>query len=347
MRNKSLDGLRGIAVLLVLLYHHGLLNSGWLGVDLFFVLSGYLITTILRNHGTINFWSSFWIKRATRILPPLLLVLVATAALGFSLTLSQGMAYLFSMGDIAAYLRPDFEPLRPLWSLAVEEHFYLLWPFAVRYLKRKKLVLILLATVLAEPLLRAAASLFTHDWQAVYFLTPFRLDGLCLGSLLAIVLEDSAMISKVTRLSAPAGMMSAAIWFALRVGLGTRFTRDNPTIYYNAFNYALVSYGAACLIAYLITHPKSTMARLIGARWLAAIGLMSYGLYLYQVPVHEVVIRYNRRAGYAFWIDLVITFALAAASYLWYERPLMRLGKLWCVSLASPETGNRSATARA
>ncbi len=142
----SLDGLRGLAVLLVLAYHHALLNSGWLGVDLFFALSGYLITTILRSaRHDEEYWKPFWIKRATRILPPFLLVLVLTPLLGFIVTIRQFAGYLFSLGDVMAYVHSQFEPLRPLWSLAVEEHFYLAWPFAVRYLRRRNLVIILTA----------------------------------------------------------------------------------------------------------------------------------------------------------------------------------------------------------
>jgi peptidoglycan/LPS O-acetylase OafA/YrhL len=337
MRNETLDGLRGIAVLLVLFYHHGLLNSGWIGVDIFFVLSGYLITTILRRHrGTSDFWSSFWIKRATRILPPFLLVLAATALLGFALSAGQAGLYLLSLGDVMAYLRPAFEPLRPLWSLAVEEHFYLLWPFAVRYMDRRKLVAILLGLIVAEPVLRACMSLFTHDWQTVYFLTPFRLDGLCLGSLLAVALESPAFEVNLARYSAPAGLLSAFTWIGMRLVLGGRFTRDNPTAYYNAIGYSLVSFGAACLISYLLTHPQSLLARMIAARWLAATGLISYGLYLYQVPVHQVMMRsYPGLGGRSIWVDSVITFALATASYQWYEKPMMRLGKRWIGAVAS------------
>ena len=331
MRNNTLDGLRGIAVLLVLFYHHGLLNSGWVGVDLFFVLSGYLITTILRTHrADSNFWSSFWIKRATRILPPFLLVLAATALLGFAVSPKQGMLYLLSLGDVLAYLRPGFEPLRPLWSLAVEEHFYLLWPFAVRYLDRRRLLAILSVLIVAEPVLRGCASLFTHDWQVVYFLTPFRLDGLCLGSLLAVGLESERVTVWVTNYSGWAGGLSAACWMAMRVTLGVRFTRDNPTIAYNAVGYALVAYVAVCLIAYLITHPTTLLARAIAARWLAATGLISYGLYLYQVPVHEAVAqRLPSLGSRTIWLDAVITFTLAIASYYCYEKPIMRLGKRW------------------
>jgi peptidoglycan/LPS O-acetylase OafA/YrhL len=161
-----LDGLRGIAVLLVLLHHHSFLNAGWVGVDLFFVLSGYLITTVLRRtHRDRFFWREFWIRRATRILPPFLILLFASALLGFSSSARQILAYLFSLGDVMAYTRPNFEPLQLLWSLATEEHFYFIWPFAVRFLPRRTLIFLLCALLIVEPVARGIGIFATRDWQ--------------------------------------------------------------------------------------------------------------------------------------------------------------------------------------
>ena len=327
-RNASLDGLRAIAVLLVLLYHHGLLNSGWLGVDIFFVLSGFLITTILRrDRDTQDYWSRFWMKRTLRIMPPLVLVLLLTAGLSFPVSRIQAAAYLFSLGDVLAYVRPGFEPLRPLWSLAVEEHFYLLWPFAVRYCRRRTLLIGIIGLIALEPLLRGVASVYKHQWELTYFLTPFRLDGLAAGSLLAMLLEDARSAERIRRWSAPAGLFATMLWVSLRVLLGTAFTRGNPTVSYNACCYSLVAAVCVCGIAFLITHPKSLAVRVLQARLLAWLGLISYGLYLYQVPVHEAVIRLQPRfAHVALLVDGPITLALAAASYYVVERPAMRAG---------------------
>jgi peptidoglycan/LPS O-acetylase OafA/YrhL len=328
-RNLSLDGVRGIAVLLVLLYHHHYLNSGWIGVDLFFVLSGYLITSILRRTRADKvFWRGFWVKRFTRILPPLLLLLIATALLRFSLSWRQALAYLLSFGDVLAYTRPDFEPLRPLWSLAIEEHFYMLWPLAVRFLPRKPLLFILISLVALEPLVRGIASVFTLDWQFVYFLTPFRLDGLALGSLLALLLESSSDEDALRKWSSWATLLFVVLWFCFRIALGHGFTRDTPTIAYNTACYSLVSLIAFSVVAYLLSHPRSIAARVLSWKPLVFTGVISYGLYLYQVLLLKTLTRtWHISVQRAFWIDTPILFVLAWLSFEFYEKPLIRWGK--------------------
>ena len=333
-RNRSLDGVRGVAVLLVLLYHHHYLNSGWIGVDLFFVLSGYLITSILRRTRKDEFfWRGFWVKRFTRILPPFVFLLVATALLRFDLSWRQSVAYFFSFGDVLAYTRPNFEPLRPLWSLAIEEHFYMLWPFAVRLLPRRSLLFILLALIAFEPLVRAIASVFTLDWQFVYFLTPFRLDGLALGSLLALLLESSTAEGVLRKWSSWATLLFAAFWFCFRIALGDGFTRDNPTVIYNSVCYSLVSLLAASLIAYLVTHPLSMIAEGLTWKPLVFTGVISYGLYLYQVVLRETLTRtWHISDRSAFWIDTPVLYLLAWLSFGFYEKPFIRWGKKKAVS---------------
>jgi peptidoglycan/LPS O-acetylase OafA/YrhL len=328
-RNLSLDGLRGIAVLLVLLHHHGFMNAGWMGVDLFFVLSGYLITSILRRTRTDKFfWREFWTKRFTRILPPFLLLLLMTSLLGFSSSWLQVLGYLTSFGDVLAYVRPTFQPLRQLWSLAVEEHFYIIWPFAVRLLPRRSLVFILVSLVAVEPVVRGIASVFFHNWDFVYFLTPFRLDGLALGSLLSLGLESPRDTDLIRKWSGLATVLFVIMWFVLRLSLGLRFTRDNPTAIYNGACYSLVSLVASSLIAYLISHPRSIVVRLLAWKPLVFTGVISYGLYLYQVLVMEMLIRkWHIPAEMVFWIDTPIIFLLAWLSFAFYERPLIRWGK--------------------
>ena len=328
-RNQSLDGLRGVAVLLVLFYHHHYLNAGWMGVDLFFVLSGYLITSILRRSRTDkSFWHGFWLKRFTRILPPFILLLLVTALLRFNLTWLQALAYLLSFGDVLAYTRPTFEPLRPLWSLAIEEHFYMFWPIAVRFLPRRTLIYILLSLVACEPILRAIASAFTHDWQFVYFLTPFRLDGLALGCLLALGLESTSDAELIQKWSGLSTALFITIWFSLRTIFGHDFTRDHPTAVYNGACYSLVSLVAVSSIAYLISHPRSLFARALTWKPLVFTGAISYGLYLYQVVIRETVTRtWHITDRQAFLIDTPIIFLLASLSFNFYETPIIIWGK--------------------
>ena len=112
-RNLPLDGLRGVAVLMVFLLHHNYLNMGWMGVDVFFALSGFLITSILRRtREDERYWGEFWIKRVTRILPPLLLTIALVPIFGLHSNAGQLAAYVFSLGDYMAYSRPHYETLR-------------------------------------------------------------------------------------------------------------------------------------------------------------------------------------------------------------------------------------------
>jgi peptidoglycan/LPS O-acetylase OafA/YrhL len=328
-RNLSLDGLRGVAVLLVLLHHHHYLNAGWMGVDLFFVLSGYLITSILRSTRTDKyFWSTFWIKRFARILPPLVLLLLATRLLRFSLTWPQALAYFFSFGDVLAHMPTTLEPLRSLWSLAVEEHFYMFWPFAVRLLPRRQLIFILLSVIISQPIIRSIATVFHHDWQLVYYLTPFRLDGLALGSLLSLGLESPIDTQLLKRWSGAATALFIAVWMGLRIFVGLGFTRDNPTVIYNGACYSLVSLAAFSFIAYLLLHQKSIAARALTWKPLVFTGTISYGLYLYQALIREAVTRtWHISDRSAFWIDTPVIFVVAWLSFYLYEKPIMRWGR--------------------
>ena len=329
MRDLSLDGLRGIAVLAVVLVHHNLVHSGWMGVDLFFVLSGYLITTILRRTRDDRFfWKQFWIKRVTRILPPFVLLLCMAQLLTPRSSPFQIVCYLLTLGDLLAYKRREFEILRPLWSLAVEEHFYLLWPFAVRFLKRRTLVYILVAVVVLEPTVRALASLHSHDWTLVYFLTPFRLDGLSLGCLLALGLESEEVTRRLKSYSAVGFGASLIVFAALRVILGTGFTHDDPTTTYNAACYSLVALLAVTLIAYVITHPDSFLKRGLAWKPLVFVGTISYGVYLYQVVITTATMRlFGVSHHQAFLIDLPVVLGFAWLSFHFYEQPMIAWGK--------------------
>jgi peptidoglycan/LPS O-acetylase OafA/YrhL len=329
MRNPSLDGLRGVAILLVVLNHHGYLNLGWMGVDLFFVLSGYLITSILRRQRREPlYWTTFWLKRATRILPPLVMLLIATVLLSPQLSLWQMPAYLLSLGDVMAYIRPSADILQPLWSLAVEEHFYIVWPIALRLLPVRNLVTGLVSLIILEPLVRAAMSMVIHQWQLVYYLTPFRLDGLALGSLLAIAYESQRATQFITKWSALATLLGMFTLGAFRLVLGHRFTRDDPTPVYNAVCYALVAYIATFFVAFLVGSPQSIISRCLSWKPIVFIGTISYGLYLYQELCRDLIMKMSGFTPQrAFWIELPLLVTLSWLSFSFYELPIMMWGR--------------------
>jgi len=328
-RSLSLDGLRGVAVLMVLLLHHNYLNMGWMGVDVFFALSGFLITSILRRMRVDeHYWREFWIKRVTRIFPPLILTIVLVPVFQLNSNAAQLAAYVLSLGDYLAYARPD-ETLQPLWSLAVEEHFYIVWPFAVRFMSHTSLVYLVALVLLLETVMRTAVSIDQQAFTLVYYTTPFRLDGLLIGSLTAVLFESSQWRSVVGRLSAPTAVGAAVIYIGMRIGFGLRFTKDATNgMLYNVGAYPLVALGCGALVAYVLTHGESALTRFLSSRLIVFVGSISYGVYLYQVPIREIVTRATGLTNrHAFFIDLPLSILISWVSFKFYERPLVVWGQ--------------------
>jgi peptidoglycan/LPS O-acetylase OafA/YrhL len=188
-RITPLDGLRGIAIIAVFIHHAFHTKLLWMGVDLFFILSGFLITTILlkqKRHTFGAYIGHFYARRARRILPPyLIILLIATIVFGagwmrYWYLYIGGMNYFFPLNI--------FTPAAlPLWSLAVEEQFYVVWPFAVYFLPRRYLHAFTCGLLVLAPLLRYVCTPIVQRHWAIYTLTPFRMDTLAAGALIAIM----------------------------------------------------------------------------------------------------------------------------------------------------------------
>jgi peptidoglycan/LPS O-acetylase OafA/YrhL len=335
-RQTSLDGLRGIAVLMVLLRHHGLFNPGWVGVDLFFVLSGYLITSILRRtRNDPTYYREFWVKRVTRILPPLILLLIVTLFLDRTMG-KLVFLNLLSLGDIVAYLSPHYEAPRILWSLAVEEHFYLLWPLLVRRLHRKQLVALLLSVIIVEPILRGVVVYWKRDMDLIYFLTPFRLDGLSLGALLALLLESQHMQNLLKRTSFWACISCASIFILLKHEMGSAFAPGSALLF-NTLAYSLISLTAFFLISHLLTQPSTVLGHILSTPVLVFVGTISYGMYVYQIVIRDQCMRFlHMPVKEVLFISLPATICIGWLSFQLYELPLVRWGKHRAEQLRQP-----------
>jgi peptidoglycan/LPS O-acetylase OafA/YrhL len=335
----ALDGLRAISVVIVLLFHHGLLAAGWVGVDVFFALSGFLITGILRSSAsTATFWSSFYVKRVTRIVPPVLLLLVLVALLRQTLAPAY-LAYLFFGGNVIELSSVAIWQLSPLWSLAIEEHFYLAWPLAIRCLSRRILIRLTLALLLAEPILRALATLALRHYigpqlrwnNPIFLLTPFRLDGLLAGGLLAFLIEDhglSRVSNILKRFSLPTSAILFAFFLALEAIIPT-FRRSTDSLPFNTFAYTLTAVASATLIAHLVLNPNASLSSLLSRRPFVLLGRISYGLYLFQSPVKAFLNIHlpHTPDGQLFPLTLAATTALATFSFLCYEKPCIAAGR--------------------
>ena len=344
----GLDGLRALAVIAVLLYHAGLpIFGGFLGVESFFVVSGFLITALLLvewgHHGRIDL-PAFWLRRARRLLPALFFMLAGTlifASLGprgVSASLRDdtlaALAYVMNWRLIWSG-QPYFDPLvRPpllqhLWSLAVEEQFYLLWPAlfvaGMRWLRRGGLLVMTLAAVVGSTLLMAWLDRSGADVSRIYYGTDTRAAGVLLGAALALVWTPGRVPAAASRrlgtLLDGAGTLALAGLIAGFISV----SNQHPLLYRGGF--ALIATATALVIAAL-THPQARLLpRLLAWSPLPAIGLRSYGLYLWHWPVFMVTRPYidvPLDGPPLLALRLAIVAALVELSYRYVELPARR-----------------------
>ena len=226
---RALDGLRGIAVLLVIMFHVNVLfggdfgtatsrvvplifGAGWTGVDLFFVLSGYLITSLLLRSKTElefdRYMITFYARRALRILPlyygflTFYLLLPKTWVIGNEYHVSAMDAasfYLCFYNVYVAFWHTGIPVLHQFWSLVIEEQFYLVWPFIVWFLPVRHLRSLCIVLTIGPLVLRTLVILFASNYGIAYLFTPCRVDGLALGSLLAVCSLRPEVMLKLRR----------------------------------------------------------------------------------------------------------------------------------------------------
>jgi peptidoglycan/LPS O-acetylase OafA/YrhL len=308
--NPALDGLRAVAVLAVMLFHFNVphVGAGYLGVDVFFVLSGYLITTLLlreEDRGGIRL-GAFYLRRARRLYPALLGLVVLYLALDpKSLTAWQDAGIVVTyLSDyaVAFWHRPVI--LQPTWSLAVEEHFYLLWPLLLPFVARlgRKRAIYLLATVfLADTVWRMYVDQYA-DISNAGFRFDTRLSGLTLGCLIAFLPPMRRAWMGMLAFTALAAWWYVPPGFVLPVVLGPVIT--------------LTEIAAACAVLWAATSTPMPLA------WspLAYVGRISYGLYLYHYPAYLLVRGHTTDWRVAAVASLVTSFALAMLSYHTVEK---------------------------
>jgi peptidoglycan/LPS O-acetylase OafA/YrhL len=317
---------------MVLLFHRGKLSLGWTGVDLFFVLSGYLITGILRKaRSNENYWLRFYTRRAARILPPIVMLLVIYS-IATKPPLPTILGYSFFAGNMMGFTTYGRSTLSTLWSLAVEEHFYLFWPFLVLAFNRRKLIIGLVALLVAEPILRALLTPHMPTYEPFYYLTPFRIDSLAAGSLLALLTEGDATLP-AQRMAGWIALIPASALLILR-HLIPSFDRHSNGVAFNSLGYSLVSLTYACVLAWVMTQTTGPVNAVLSWKPLTKLGIISYGVYLLDFPVSVLVNGLARRSSE--WaavrrllpVDLLIILGLAAFSFHFIEHPIIQYAKI-------------------
>jgi peptidoglycan/LPS O-acetylase OafA/YrhL len=351
----ELNGIRGIAVLLVILYHcrekmagtpvYLAAQWGWTGVELFFVLSGFLITgIILESKTNPQFFRAFYWRRLLRIWPMYVLLLVAAFALNSSWRpRASGVRwfyYLLLLQNLTLVPLPG--PLVPTWSLAIEEQYYLLWAPLGRWIRSSRaMLLLLLAFVAISPLARMShlARLSTTN-------TLFHLDGIAFGSLTAFLLYTRAYKQSTWRRIA-AGVTAAGLATTIYFAWGGSPFLDTA--------FALLFTGLL-LAGVAWTGETSAYARFLRLSPLTFYGKISYGLYMTHMlvfiligTVDERLASFGTAGGFAV-VLIRIACATAVATALWYgfESPILKLKHLYPRRTAEPRTPNpRSVSAEA
>jgi peptidoglycan/LPS O-acetylase OafA/YrhL len=322
-RIVQLDGLRAIAVLSVF-SQHALASPLWMGVDLFFVLSGFLITGILLERKTRqqSYFGYFYGRRARRILPPyLLLMTVSSLLFGFGWARHWEWYAFFATNIGDALGQSGHDSLNVLWSLAVEEQFYIFWPFVVLLVSERRLAIVAVALMIAAPLLRAAATPWFDTFWPIYYLTPFRMDLLAAGALLAVVVRRKPEALKPYRV--PAGFVALAC-FAVLAWLHLTYPnfRAANTPLSNAGLYSLSTVLCTSIVIVAL-ESNGIVKRVLCNRVLVYIGTISYSVYLIHQTVIYVLwpLHYNEYVAAA--LALAITLGYATLTWYGFERLLI------------------------
>ncbi len=350
----GLDGIRALAVVCVIAYHLGVPagQGGMLGVGVFFTLSGYLITDLLLAAWDRNMslgLGQFWLRRARRLLPALfsMLIVVSVWAALFDASQLGGVrrqvlaaaVYLSNWSTIAAhgsyfsrFAAPL--PLDHLWSLAIEEQFYLIWPWLLLAgiwiaRGRRRLMLLTLALAALSVLAMALAYHPGYDPTRAYEGTDTRAFGLLIGAALAIVwpsarprTETRAAVRNALDVAGVAGLVAIAVlvW------------RTNPfSAFLYPWGFLLLSFATAAIVAAVVT-PACRLAGPLGSRPLRWVGVRSYGIYLWQWPI---IVLANPSQGSIGVVRAVLmvaaTVVIASLSWRYLEEPIRQgaLGRLW------------------
>ena len=357
-RIPELDGLRGLAIVMVMVYHLTLLaapfarsaflkstlvqaaSMGWAGVDLFFVLSGFLISSILlKTRRDPHYFKNFYARRVLRIFPLYYLFIavmfiflpffspkldpgVARAGWPFFALYLHNWLYIPKFADHFFIIVPAY--ISPIWSLAIEEQFYFLWPSVVYFLNRRKLFVFSIVVVVIALLIRVSLVLFSSNWASLeyflYYSSFTRFDGLCMGALIALAFETERGGAVLARWAWPVliGVVAGMIGIVL-VNSNVFALSTNPLM--DMWGYTLLALGAGALIVLVTKGPAQGIVRVVFRNPILRFhGRYSYAMYLLHIPMIFLLTREFRALGLkgdGVWFAFVgLSFGLTIVSAL-------------------------------
>ncbi len=373
----ALDGIRGIAILGTVAIHILYLRAipaapprylslfhvaqfGWMGVDLFLVLSGFLITGILLDtRQSANFFRAFYARRTLRIFPlyygVLLLLLLLSPLLrhtwwAFLLPAQQALPLFF------LYLQNWVSPIHhgfylgvlgPLWTLAIEEQFYLVWPLLVYLLPRRAFALTSVAICVLVPLWRCY--LLIHGASTVFVMmnTLTRVDTLAWGALAAVLVRSPEVFARLRGLLPWVASACAAAILIIDFPLHELYARSRYT---ESIGFTVIAVGSmsVLLLAYISDAKRGQFAKWLDRGWLRSLGRYSYGMYVLQafvlLPAEHFLPRFSwfgksPLTGFPVWIVLFLAcWAVAACSFHLYERRFLHFKKYFVPDHRDPST---------
>lgn len=374
-RVPELDGLRGVAILLVVLFHYfyfypsadhrpaDVLRSvyvhfercialGWTGVDLFFVLSGFLIGGILLDVKSSPFYfKTFYLRRFYRIVPLyygwilsyLLFVTFTSAVFRAQGVQPEGPYQMFALFLFLQNFGLGYRSLissawfAALWSLAVEEQFYLVSPFLIRFLPKSRLLAVIFIAVASAPLFRIWFHFHVHIPKSgvslAYTLMPCRADALAIGTLAATLWRNSAVRVWLSRhCSLVYGL--ALVFLAGVIALG-RWSPDASSLATESVGYTWIAVFYALILLLALLHPGGPVASIARLSWLREIGRVSYCLYIIHIVVRlgcESMVKavlHDTQPWHAIatgGMAAILAYLIARASWVYFEHPLLQKG---------------------
>jgi len=349
MKIPQLDSVRGVAVLLVLLHntniypswHLGFISAnGWMGVDLFFVLSGFLITGILLDtKQSGGYFKNFYARRCLRIWPlyyaALLFMFVivpflrpSQAPVIFAPRSSPWWAYVFYLQNFLIPIPTKATGLLGVtWSLAIEEQFYLCWPLVVRFCTASQLRRITIAVICLSPALRFYLSLHGVN---IYSNTFCRLDGLMAGALLALVVRSTGF--------SPSKLVSRA-WIVFLISAPLALVVE--TFHARWIGLSVIVAASVSFVYLALFSTQKWLQAVLTSRLLVYTGTISYGIYLLEkIPLDAAkTLHLDRHPLLALPVTTVATYAIASLSWMLLEQPFLRLKRYFEGKTACPSSG--------